>query len=71
MGGMHDTGILLVRDPNFFTFHFASNTFLPARSLKNHGVDTQPMWEIGETTMALPLDEKMKFEQGDSGNSFG
>ncbi|KAF8485533.1 Clavaminate synthase-like protein [Gautieria morchelliformis] len=39
--------------------------------LKNHGVDAQPMWEMGEATMALPLEEKMKFEQGDSGNSFG
>ncbi|KAF8462877.1 Clavaminate synthase-like protein [Gautieria morchelliformis] len=31
----------------------------------------EPMWEMGEATMALPLEEKMKFEQGDSGNSFG
>jgi len=39
--------------------------------LKNHGVDTQPMWEMGEATMALPMEEKMKFEQGDSGRSLG
>jgi len=39
--------------------------------LKNHGVDVEPMWEMGKATMALPLEEKMKFEQGDQGQSFG
>ncbi|KAF8526839.1 Clavaminate synthase-like protein [Hysterangium stoloniferum] len=39
--------------------------------LKNHGVAPQPMWDIGKVTMALPFDEKMKYEQGDSGCSFG
>lgn len=29
------------------------------------------MWEMGKAMMALPLEEKMKYEQGDSGNSFG
>lgn len=29
------------------------------------------MFEMGEETMKLPLDEKMKFEQGDEGRSFG
>src|SRR6266702_1409728 len=29
------------------------------------------MLEMGAHTMALPLEEKMKFEQGDGGNSFG
>ena len=29
------------------------------------------MFEMGAHTMALPLEEKMKFEQGDGGSSFG
>lgn len=42
-------------------------------SLKNHGVDSEAdqMFEMGAETMKLPLEEKMKFEQGDSGLSFG
>lgn len=42
-------------------------------SLKNHGVDDEAneMFEMGAGTMALPLEEKMKFEQGDDGMSFG
>lgn len=41
--------------------------------LKNHGADEEvnAMFDMGETTMALPLDEKMKYEQGDDGMSFG
>jgi hypothetical protein len=42
-------------------------------SLKNHGVDDEvtAMFEMGKQTMDLPLEEKMKFEQGDSGMSHG
>lgn len=29
------------------------------------------MFEMGAETMRLPLEEKMKYEQGDSGLSFG
>lgn len=29
------------------------------------------MFDMGAETMALPLDEKLKFEQGDDGRSFG
>lgn len=29
------------------------------------------MWEMGAETMNLPLEEKMKYEQGDNGMSFG
>ncbi|OSX60667.1 hypothetical protein POSPLADRAFT_1148133 [Postia placenta MAD-698-R-SB12] len=41
--------------------------------LKNHGADEEvkAMFDMGAETMALPLDEKMKFEQGDEGMSFG
>ncbi|SJL02787.1 related to oxidoreductase, 2OG-Fe(II) oxygenase family [Armillaria ostoyae] len=41
--------------------------------LKNHGVEEEAsrMFEIGEETMRLPLEEKMKYERGDDGRSFG
>ncbi|KAL5536523.1 hypothetical protein ACEPAF_345 [Sanghuangporus sanghuang] len=41
--------------------------------LKNHGAEREvdEMFEMGEETMKLPLEEKMKFEQGDNGRSFG
>jgi len=29
------------------------------------------MWEMGRATMALSLEEKMRYEQGDRGQSFG
>ena len=29
------------------------------------------MWEIGKVAMALPLEEKMKYEQGNSGRTYG
>lgn len=29
------------------------------------------MFELGAETMVLPLEDKMKFEQGDDGLSFG
>ena len=42
-------------------------------SLKNHGVDDDiaGMFDMGAETMRLPFDEKMRFEQGDDGWSFG
>ncbi|KAJ7112332.1 hypothetical protein C8R44DRAFT_798349 [Mycena epipterygia] len=41
--------------------------------LKNHGVNEQVsgMFEMAAETMALPMEEKMKYEQGDDGMSFG
>ncbi|KAF5343657.1 hypothetical protein D9758_014697 [Tetrapyrgos nigripes] len=41
--------------------------------LKNHGADDEVngMFDMGAETMALPIEEKMKFEQGDAGISFG
>ena len=29
------------------------------------------MFELGAETMALPMEEKMEFEQGDEGYAFG
>lgn len=42
-------------------------------SLKNHGADNEAdaMFEMGAETMMLPLEEKLKYEQGDEGISFG
>ena len=44
-----------------------------AYSLKNHGVEWEvdAMFDLGAETLALPLYEKMKYEQGDNGDSFG
>jgi len=41
--------------------------------LKNHGVqdEVNRMFDMGAETLALPLSEKMKYEQGDNGDSFG
>ncbi|KAH9910748.1 uncharacterized protein BXZ73DRAFT_57783 [Epithele typhae] len=41
--------------------------------LKNHGADTavNAMFDTGAATFALPLADKMAFEQGDAGFSFG
>ena len=42
-------------------------------SLSNHGVDREvdAMFDVGTETLALPMSEKMKYEQGDDGMSFG
>ena len=42
-------------------------------SMKNHGADdaVNAMFDMGAEVMALPLEEKMKYEQGDDGYSFG
>ncbi|EGN93565.1 hypothetical protein SERLA73DRAFT_189266 [Serpula lacrymans var. lacrymans S7.3] len=41
--------------------------------LKNHGADqvVSDMFDMGAETMDLPLEEKLKFEQGDDGQSSG
>ncbi|KAL8292244.1 hypothetical protein RQP46_001710 [Phenoliferia psychrophenolica] len=39
--------------------------------LKNHGIDPEPTFGVGETTYALPLDELMKFDTGEDGRTFG
>jgi len=42
-------------------------------SLKNHGTDhlVEEMFNMAKETMDFPMAEKMKFEQGDDGRSFG
>lgn len=41
--------------------------------MKNHGAENlvEPMFETGRQTLALPMDEKMKYWQGNQGDSFG
>ncbi|KZT27609.1 Clavaminate synthase-like protein [Neolentinus lepideus HHB14362 ss-1] len=41
--------------------------------LKNHGTDAEVnrMFDVGAETARLPLEEKMQYEQGDTGASFG
>ncbi|KAI0696905.1 hypothetical protein BC835DRAFT_1271188 [Cytidiella melzeri] len=41
--------------------------------LKNHGADEEAnaMFEMGAETMNLPMPEKMRYEQGNDGESFG
>lgn len=50
---------------------FKACTSLGFFYLKNHGVDPEPVFHMGEETFALPADELMKFEQGDTGMSAG
>jgi hypothetical protein len=42
-------------------------------SLKNHGAEEEAnkMFELGAEAMQLPLEEKLKFEQGNDGASAG
>ncbi|KAL6304008.1 Clavaminate synthase-like protein [Sparassis latifolia] len=42
-------------------------------SLKNHGVEEEVnrMFDMGAETLGLSLSEKLKYEQGDNGDSFG
>jgi hypothetical protein len=42
-------------------------------SLKNHGADedVEKMFDMGAETLDLPMEEKMKYERGDNGFSFG
>jgi hypothetical protein len=44
-----------------------------SRSLKNHEAEdfVEPMFEMGRDTLALPFEEKMKYWQGNKGDSFG
>jgi hypothetical protein len=54
-------------------FQFLNFMSIDLNSLKNHGADelAEGMFRMADETMLLPMDEKLKFEQGDAGNSFG
>jgi len=68
-----DYQLLLKGDENEINTLWKAATELGFWYLKNHGADEEVagMFQMGAETMALPLEEKMKFEQGDEGMSAG
>ncbi|KAN0140119.1 Clavaminate synthase-like protein [Lactarius tabidus] len=68
-----DYARLQARDEQEIDRFWEAATELGFWYLKNHGTDAEvdAMLELGAHTMALPFEEKMKFEQGDEGSSFG
>ncbi|KAI9059090.1 Clavaminate synthase-like protein [Trametes sanguinea] len=68
-----DYELLKVRDKDEVAKLWKAATELGFWYLKNHGADeaVDRMFEMGAETMDLPYEEKMRFEQGDSGFSFG
>ncbi|KAI0953973.1 hypothetical protein AcW1_006719 [Taiwanofungus camphoratus] len=68
-----DYGLIKAGDGDEMNKLWKAATELGFWYLKNHGVDDEVngMFDVGAETMALPLEEKMKFEQGDEGGSFG
>ena len=70
MGGSDDARLLVV---SISCLRPAASRLPADRSLKNHDVDVEVkgMFDMATETMKLPLEEKLKFEQGDDGQSFG
>ncbi|KAJ7200513.1 Clavaminate synthase-like protein [Mycena pura] len=68
-----DYALIKQRDPEETERLWTDATKLGFWYLKNHGVDedVREMFDMGAETMALPMEEKMKFEQGNEGTSFG
>ncbi|KAI0686222.1 Clavaminate synthase-like protein [Earliella scabrosa] len=68
-----DYELLQIRDDHEIAKLWKAATELGFWYLKNHGVneDVAGMFDMGAETMRLPFDEKMRFEQGDDGWSFG
>jgi len=68
-----DYELLLKNDQDEINKLWKAATELGFWYLKNHGVDEEVghMFQMGAETMALPLEEKLKFEQGDEGMSHG
>ncbi|KAG6886404.1 hypothetical protein C0992_004225, partial [Termitomyces sp. T32_za158] len=68
-----DYQLISARDSHEIDRLWEAATKLGFWYLKNHGVDEEVdgMFEMGAETMKLPLEEKMRFEQGDDGMSFG
>ena len=52
---------------------FTTTVCVYSHSLKNHEAEdfVEPMFEMGRDTLALPFEEKMKYWQGNKGDSFG
>jgi len=68
-----DYALLKSGDQNEIDRLWEAATKLGFWYLKNHGADDEVngMFDTGAETMALPLEEKLKYEQGDEGMSFG
>ncbi|KAG6380554.1 hypothetical protein JVT61DRAFT_4913 [Boletus reticuloceps] len=68
-----DYDLLSTGDPTELDRLWDAATSIGFWYLKNHGADQEvsDMFDMGAETMALPLEEKMKFEQGDDGRSCG
>ncbi|KAF8884276.1 Clavaminate synthase-like protein [Gymnopilus junonius] len=68
-----DYRLLRKKDPSEVDRLWEAATTLGFWYLKNHGADTAvaEMFDLGAAVMALPLEEMMKYEQGDQGESFG
>ncbi|KAI9448422.1 Clavaminate synthase-like protein [Lactarius indigo] len=68
-----DHALIQARDEHEIDRLWKAATELGFWYLKNHGADAEVdgMFKMGAHTMALPLEEKMEFERGDGGNSFG
>ena len=72
MEGRNGARILVVSTHSVFV-RISMGVTVIHYSLKNHEADQEvdEMFNMGLETMNLPMEEKMKFEQGDSGQSFG
>ncbi|KAF8146492.1 hypothetical protein K438DRAFT_1627854 [Mycena galopus ATCC 62051] len=68
-----DYSLLVAGDRSEIDKLWGAATNLGFWYLKNHGADelVEGMFRMAAETMLLPMDEKLKFEQGDVGNSFG
>ncbi|KAF7288798.1 Clavaminate synthase-like protein [Mycena chlorophos] len=68
-----DYALLKAGDPAEVERLWTAATSLGFWYLKNHDSDDEVrgMFEMGAETMALPMEEKMRYEQGDDGISFG
>ncbi|KAF7318638.1 Clavaminate synthase-like protein [Mycena chlorophos] len=68
-----DYALLKAGDPAEVERLWTAATSLGFWYLKNHETDEEVrgMFEMGAETMALPMEEKMRYEQGDDGISFG
>lgn len=68
-----DYALLKTRDKQEMDRLWEAATNIGFWYLKNHGVteEVNAMFSLGEEAMKLPLEEKLRFEQGDEGSSFG
>jgi len=68
-----DYQLLKKREPAEIERLWEAATKLGFWYLKNHEVDelAQDMFDLGAEVMDLPVEEKMKYEQGNEGTSFG